>query len=82
MIFTIELVWMTGLLGGLFFILNFATCFSMPWASNCPTIEKCKGKHKCQHSKPLCQHHKPLAWLTLLTGILHIIVSFLWYFGI
>ncbi len=77
----LELVWMSGLVAGLFFILNFTTCYSMPWASNCPGIEKCKGK-KCPERKPLCEHHKPLAWLTVLTGIFHIIISVLWYVGL
>ena len=77
----IELVWMTGVIGGLFFVLNFATCYSMPWASSCKSVDKCKGKD-CPEKKPLCTHHKPLAWLTVLTGAFHIIVSIIWYFGL
>ncbi|MDD5416691.1 MAG: hypothetical protein PHU12_01820 [Candidatus Aenigmarchaeota archaeon] len=76
----LQLVWMYGILSGLFFILNFATCYSMPWASKCPGEDKCKKN--CPHRKPLCEHHKPLAWLTVLTGVFHIIVSVIWYFGL
>ena len=82
MIFTTQLVWMTGILGGLFFILNFSTCYSMPWAAKCDKFHKCPGKAKCKNAKKLCEHHKPLAWLTLTTGILHILVAIFWYFGI
>jgi len=78
----IELVWMTGVLGGLFFVLNFSTCYSMPWAKTCDLIHDCKGKDCKSPKKMLCQHHKPLAWLTLLTGVLHIVVSIIWYFGL
>ncbi|MBU3904769.1 MAG: hypothetical protein KJ906_01305 [Nanoarchaeota archaeon] len=81
MIISVELVWMTGIIGGLFFVLNFATCYSMPWASRCENFHKCKGK-ECDKNKKLCQNHKPLAWLTILTGVLHIVVSVVWYFSL
>jgi len=77
---TLEMVWMTGILAGIFFFLNFATCFSMPWSKKCFSPHKCKGD-KCSEGGSLCQHHKPLAWLTILTGVLHIVVSVLWYIG-
>ena len=77
----LQLVWISGIIGGLFFFLNFATCYSMPWGKRCTNLHKCKGK-ECKDQKRLCQHHKPLAWLTILTGAFHIIVSIIWYFGL
>ncbi len=78
----LEVVWMSGIIGGLFFILNFTTCYSMPWAKKCDLVHKCKGKKCTRNKKMLCQHHKPLAWLTILTGVFHIIVSVIWYFSL
>ena len=40
----LELVWMSGIIGGLFFVLNFATCYSMPWGKRCTDLKACKGK--------------------------------------
>ena len=67
----LEIVWLTGILGGILFILNFATCTAMPWAT----------KIFSKGSKPLCANHKPLAVLTVIAGIIHIVISILWYFG-
>ena len=83
MIFTLDFVWMTGIIAGFFFILNFATCFSMPWSTKCLKTHKCPEGTKCKEPhKSLCAHHKPLAWLTVLTGIFHIVVAILWAFGV
>jgi hypothetical protein len=65
----IEIVWMSGILAGVFFILNFATCFAMPWAKRLARFK-------------FFTNHKPLAYLTVITGTFHIIVSILWYFGV
>ncbi len=79
----LEIVWLSGIVAGLFFILNFATCFSMPWATKCLKTHKCPGGKECKEPhKSLCAHHKPLAVLTILTGAFHIIVSVIWYFGL
>ena len=64
----LEIVWMSGLLAGVLFILNFATCFAMPWSKR---FSKSK----------ICMRHKPLAYLTIIAGIFHIVVAILWYFG-
>ena len=66
-----NMVWITGLISGIFFILNFSTCYSMPWSN--------KKLFKIMQKK-LSSYHKPIAWLTVLSGLLHIIIAFLWYF--
>ena len=66
----VELVWMTGILGGILLIINFGTCMAMPWA------KWLIGK------TPLCSNHKPLAWLTIIVGIIHIVLGIMWYFGL
>lgn len=63
----------TGYLLGLVFILNFSTCFAMPWA---------KFRLPWQESPPLTHYHKPLAYLTVVFGILHGIFGILASFGI
>lgn len=66
-----ELVRMSGYLVGFFFILNFATCLAMPWAKITNKIVK----------KPICTKHKPLAYLTLITGLIHMILAIMFEFG-
>lgn len=76
MLVTLDLVMFTGVLAGFFFILNFLTCHSMPWANKCPIPHKCPGKDKCNYEKTmLCNYHHPLAWLTIGSGAVHIIIS-------
>lgn len=66
-------VFWSGVVTGVFFVLNYATCYSMPWAKTC----------KINSSKLICQLHNPFAWLTLIIGIVHITLAILAYiFGI
>ena len=78
MIIPLQLVYMSGILAGLFFILNFTTCYSMPWSKKCDIAHTCKGKERDKKKKMLCQHHKPLAWLTIITGVIHMVLGLLY----
>jgi hypothetical protein len=63
-----TLVFWSGAAVGVFFILNYATCFAMPWAK----------KRLCKNTV-LSQCHKPLAWATLITGLIHTALAVLAY---
>ena len=73
---------MTGWIAAIFMILNFGTCLVMPWAHR--KIRECaekkmKGKKGCEdgtcHAVLLCQYHKPFVYLTIISVIVHILVS-------
>ncbi len=80
MIVDMQFVIFSGILVGIFFVLNYATCYSMPW-SKCIAPHECPGKKKCpEHMKRmLCNYHKQIAWLTVITGVFHVIVSVLYF---
>jgi hypothetical protein len=78
MIVDTQMVLFTGILAGIFFVLNFSTCFSMPWSKS-EVPHEC-SQRKCTHKRSmLCNHHKPVAWLTVITGALHIVVSAIYF---
>lgn len=80
MIVDLQIVVFTGILVAVFFVLNFVTCFAMPWAKECPFPHKCPGREKCPvHKKAmLCDYHAPIAWLTIITISIHIILATLY----
>ena len=77
MVELLELVVWSGRIAGILFILNFVTCFAMPWAQKC--MRNSKQDHAVCHEEsfPLCRYHKPIAWLTLFFVLVHITLA-LW----
>lgn len=74
----------TGYLLGVVLILNFATCYAMPW---------CKGKmpwkgwvpgpdNKDHMIMQFFQYHRVFAWLTIFFGIIHGVIGILESFQI
>lgn len=65
--------WFAYLLG-IFFILNFTTCFVMPWhLKKMPWTGTRPGHDKLDQRGMLflSYHHRTFAWLTVIFGILH-----------
>ncbi len=66
----------TGWIAAVFIVLNFGTCLIMPWARKHldePDAKKCDGKG-C-HSASLGSYHKPIVILTIISVIVHIVIS-------
>ena len=70
-------VYITGIIAGIMFVLNFATCLVMPWARK-NLCGECQGKNE-EYCKITCHpfsfSHRPIAWLTLIAVLVHIIVA-------
>ena len=66
----------TGWIAAVFIVLNFGTCLIMPWTRkhiDKPKEKECEGKH-C-HSASLGAYHKPIVVLTIISIIVHIVLS-------
>ena len=74
----------TGYLLGLFLILNFMTCYVMPWcARNVPWHGKRPGPDKYDSViLRLSYYHRYFAWLTIIFGIIHGVIGIFQSFGI
>ena len=74
----------TGYIFGIIFILNFLTCYIMPWcARSVPWKGKIPGPDKWDASIiKLSYYHRYFAWLTIIFGILHGVLGIFQSFGI
>lgn len=74
----------SGYIFGLVFILNFLTCYVMPWcARSVPWKGKIPGPDKWDKSViKLSYYHRYFAWLTILFGIMHGVLGIFQSFGI
>lgn len=74
----------TGYLLGLFLILNFTTCYVMPWCvRNVPWHGKLPGPDKYDSViLRLSFYHRYFAWLTIIFGIIHGVIGIFQSFGI
>jgi predicted heme/steroid binding protein len=82
----ISILGWTGIFLGIFFVLNFATCFALPWSKfplpwkgNRPGPDPLDAAPTRMHWS---QVHKYFAWLTVIFGILHGILGILQLFGV
>lgn len=78
------LAW-TGILLGIAFVLNFATCFALPWSGNPLPWNGSRPGPDPLDAAPVHQKwtsvHKYFAWATVVLGIIHGIIGFLQLFG-
>lgn len=74
----------SGYLFAIIFILNFMTCYVMPWcASSVPWKGKIPGPDKWDQSLvKLSYYHRYLAWATIVLGIIHGVLGIFQSFGI
>jgi predicted heme/steroid binding protein len=74
----------SGYLFAVVFILNFMTCYVMPWcASSVPWKGTIPGPDKWDHSIiRLSYYHRYLAWATIILGIIHGVLGIFQSFGI
>ena len=65
----------TGWIAAVFLVFNFSTCLIMPWARKHldDKPKECDGKG-C-HSASLGSYHKPIVILTIISVIVHIVLS-------
>ncbi|HSW89346.1 MAG TPA: hypothetical protein VLH19_00565, partial [Patescibacteria group bacterium] len=84
-IFGMSLIAFTGLLLGVFFVLNFATCFSMPWSKGSlpwkgsrPGLDPLDASGAHMH---WTQIHKYFAWGTVTIGLVHGILGLMAVLG-
>jgi predicted heme/steroid binding protein len=82
--FGMSILGWTGLLLGIVFVLNFATCFALPWSKfNLPWVGSRPGPDPLDASGTHMKWtmlHKYFAWATVVIGIIHGILGFLQVF--
>lgn len=73
-----EIIIWSGRLAVLFFILNFATCFAMPWSKDkCPwegSRPGCDPQDKRGHF-PLSHYHHYFTWATIILVAVHAVLA-------
>lgn len=78
------LAW-TGILLAVFFILNFATCFALPWSNMSLPWKGSRPGPDPLDAVPVHQHwtsvHKYFAWATVIIGAIHGIIGFMQLLG-
>jgi predicted heme/steroid binding protein len=74
----------SGYLLGLFFVLNFTTCYVMPWCTrSLPWHGTLPGPDRWDRVVlKLSYYHRYFAWLTVIFGILHGVLGIFQSFGI
>lgn len=84
-IFGLSVLGWSGILMGVFFVLNFATCFALPWTKlplpwkgNRPGPDTLDA---AENSLRWGSFHKQFAWLTVIFGIIHGVLGFLQMLG-
>lgn len=65
---------LTGWLAAGFLVLNFLTCWVMPWSRECQQLA-CKQEGVEEQAHPLCFYHRPLAWLAIIFALVHIVLA-------
>jgi predicted heme/steroid binding protein len=84
-IFNLTLLAWTGVLLGVFFFLNFATCFALPWSKLPVPWKGTRPGADSLDASPVHQKwtvlHKYFAWLTVIFGVLHGVLGILQLFG-
>lgn len=80
----ISILGWTGILLGITFLLNFATCFALPWSKfDLPWTGTRPGADALDSSgihMKWTMLHKYFAWATLILGLIHGIIGFLQVF--
>ncbi len=80
----LSLLGWTGLLLGIVFVLNFATCFALPWSKlDLPWTGSRPGPDPLDASgmhMKWTMLHKYFAWATVILGIVHGIIGFMQVF--
>lgn len=80
----ISVLGWTGILLGVVFVLNFFTCFALPWSKlPVPWAGSRPGADALDRApvhKNLASIHKYFAWATVVIGILHGVIGFLQVF--
>jgi len=84
LILGLNLTSWTGYLLGIFLILNFTTCYVMPWCvRNVPWHGTVPGHDKYDSViLKLSYYHRYFAWLTIIFGIVHGVIGIFQSFGI
>lgn len=84
-IFGLSVLGWSGILLGICFVLNFATCFVLPWSSLPLPWKGSKPGADALDQVPAHQHwsaiHKYFAWTTVLLGIFHGVIGFMQMLG-
>lgn len=81
----ISLLGWTGILLGVFFVLNFATCFVLPWSALPLPWKGSQPGPDALDTVPVRQKwtsiHKYFAWATVVIGIVHGVIGFMQMLG-
>lgn len=81
----ISLLGWTGILLAVFFVLNFATCFALPWSQLPVPWKGSRPGPDPLDMSPAHLHwasiHKYFAWATVVIGIVHGIIGFMQMLG-
>ena len=81
----ISLLGWTGMILGVLFVLNFATCFALPWSKfNLPWMGTRPGQDALDTTKVHLRWttlHKYFAWGTVAFGIIHGVIGLMQFFG-
>jgi predicted heme/steroid binding protein len=82
----ISILGWTGILLAFTFVVNFATCFALPWSHfPLPWAGSRPGKDALDTvavHKPWASIHKPFAWATVVLGVIHGVLGLLQLLGI
>lgn len=85
-LFGMSILGWTGILLGIFFTLNFATCFALPWSGfPLPWKGEKPGPDALDNASthmPWSHLHKYFAWLTVVFGVTHGILGFMQMMGL
>ena len=81
----ISLLGWSGILLGIFFVLNFATCFALPWSQLPLPWKGSRPGPDSLDGAPVHMHwtvvHKYFAWITVVIGIVHGILGLMQLLG-
>lgn len=69
----------TGWLAASFLVLNFLSCWAMPWSRKYKRALLREEEGIKQEAKPLCFYHTPLAWIAISFALVHMILAVLTY---
>lgn len=84
-IFGLSILAWTGILLGIAFVLNFATCFALPWSNTSLPWNGARPGPDPLDAAPVHQKwtslHKYFAWATVILGVIHGLIGFMQLFG-
>lgn len=70
------LIRLNGWVAAGFLVLNFLTCWAMPWAKRCRELV-CKVEGVEELPRPLCLYHKWIVWPAIIFSLIHILLAIL-----